>query len=229
MSRRLAGLLLALVPGIAVAAPAKPIVPCGGQVYAIGGSTLMAEGVAAAGSTDFATRMEAFFERVCEGDVKFETIVKESGRLIDDDDDAIPQLLARSRRSVAFIHLPFTDVEAGSPVDVLLKGYRAILDSCAASGSICIIGGQQPVNALSKAATERQLELERRASAAFGRNYLPFYRHFQSESDVRRLMIPLDSGDGRFVNDFGHDLLYKLYRQRLIELTKVQNQREPIR
>lgn len=225
MSRHLAVLLLVLAPGFAVAAPAKPIVPCGVQVYAIGGSTLMAKGVKTPGSTDVAARMDTFFGRVCEGDVEFETIAKESGLLIDDGGEAISDLISRSRRSVAFIHFPFADVEAGSSVEALLKGYRVILDSCAASGSICIIGGQQPVNAFSKAATELQLELERRASAAFGKNYLPLYRYFQSESKARRLMTELDSGDGRFVNDFGHDVLYKLYRGRLIELTQNRSQR----
>ena len=66
---------------------------------------------------------------------------------------------------------------------------------------------------------------QRRASAAFGANYLPLYRYFRSESGVRRLMIPLDSGDGRHTDDYGHDLLYKLYRRRLIELTSSKKRR----
>jgi len=221
VSRHLAALFLFLAPLVAMAAPAEPIVPCGGQVYVFGGSTILGEGVRAAGSTDFPTRMESFFERVCGVEVAFTKRAEESGRFVDNL-ASISGRLARSPRSIAFVHFPFTDLEAGTSVDRLLQAYRTLLAACAASGSTCIVGGQQPVNALTADATDRQLELERRASAAFGANYLPLYRHFRSESGARRLMIPLDSGDGRFINDYGHDLLYKLYRQRLIELTSSQ-------
>ena len=224
MSRHLAALILLLAPAAAVAAPVEPIVPCGGEVYVFGGSTMMGDGVRAAGSTDFPARMETFFERVCGGEVTFTKSAEESGRFVDDV-AAISERLARSPRSVAFVHFPFTDLEAGTSVDRILQAYRTLLAACTASGSTCIVGGQQPVNALSAEVTDRQLELERRALAAFGANYLPLYRYFRSESGVRRLMIPLDSGDGRHTDDYGHDLLYKLYRRRLIELTSSKKRR----
>lgn len=224
MSRRLAALILFLVPVAAFAAPVEPIVPCGGPVYVFGGSTTLGEGVRAPGSTDFPARLEAFFERVCGGEVTFTNLAEGSGRLVDDV-TAISERLARSRRSVAFVHFPFTDLEAGTSVDTILQAYRTLMTACAASGSTCIVGGQQPVNALTAEVTDRQLDLERRASAAFGSNYLPLYRYFQSESGVRRLMLPLDSGDGRYIDDYGHEMLYKLYRQRLIELTSSRKRR----
>ena len=224
MSRHLAALVLSLVPVVATAAPVASVVPCGGQVYVFGGSTILGEGVRAPGSTDFPTRMETFFERTCAGEVAFTTSAAESRGLVDSV-AAISARLARSPRSVAFVHFPIADLEAGTSVDRMLQAYRTILVACAASGSTCIVGGQQPVNALTAEVTERQLELERRASADFGANYLPLYHHFRSESGTRRLMVPLDSGDGRFINDYGHDLLYKLYRRRLIELTGSQKRR----
>lgn len=221
MYRRLIVLLLAFVPGLANAAPVKPIVPCGVQVYAFGGPTILAEGVKARGSTDFAARMETFFGRVCLGDVTFEMIAEKTGRLIYDP-SAISDRLARSPRSVALIHFPASDIDEDISVERLLQAYKRVLDACAASGSICIIGGQQPVNSFTQEMTDLQLELERRASAAFGPNYLPLYRYFQSESSARRLMTAMDSGNGRFVGDYGHELLYQLYRRRLIELTSNQ-------
>jgi len=209
---------------VTVAAPVEPIIPCGGQVYVFGGSTILGDGVRAPGSTDFPARMGTSFERVCGGEVTFTNSAGESGRLVDEV-AAIAERVARSPRSVAFVHFPFTDLEAGASVDTMLQAYRTLMTACAASGSTCIVGGQQPVNALTEEVTDRQLELERRASAAFGSNYLPLYRYFRSESSVRRLMVPLDSGDGRYIDDFGHDLLYKLYRQRLIELTSSRHRR----
>ena len=132
---------------------------------------------------------------------------------------AISDRSALSPRSIALLHFPFTDIERGASVEQLLQVYRVILDVCAKGGSICIIGGQQPVNGFSQEVTERQFDLERRATAAFGLNYLSVYRYFQSESSGRRLMLPLDSGDGRFLHDFGHEVLYVVFRNRLLEMT----------
>jgi hypothetical protein len=161
--------------------------------------------------------MDTFFERACSGDARFETVSATTGRLADRV-EAISDQLARSPRSVAFLHFPFADIESGVSVEWLLRAYMRILDACGASESICVIGGQQPVNSFTDEMSDRQLELERRASAVFSANYVPLYRHFQSESSIRRLMVTLDSGDGRFIGDHGHELLYKLYRRRLLEL-----------
>lgn len=218
MFRCLTALFFAFLPGLVAAAPVEPVIPCGRQVYAFGGSTILAAGVNAPGSTDFVSRMETFFQRVCGADVKFVAVAEESGKLLDEV-DAIVRQLASSPRSVAFLHFPLTDIGSGASVDQMLDAYRRIFKTCAATGSICIIGGQQPVNSFTQQQTDRQLDLERRASSAFGAHFLPLYRYFESESNTRRLIHTLDSGDGLHIGDFGHELLYKLYRRRIIELS----------
>jgi hypothetical protein len=55
--------------------------------------------------------------------------------------------------------------------------------------------------------------------AAAGARYLPLRKHFESETTQRRLMLPVDSDDGRHLNAAGHKVLFDLYRRRLLELT----------
>lgn len=216
--RFVAGLFVAVVAHGSAAAPIHPVLPCDRQVLVFGGSTILAEGVRVPGSNDFASRIRRFFDRVCGGStLKFETVAGDGSNLIGEA-TRISARLAKNPKSIALIHFPATDIEKDASVDQLLRAYREIFDVCARSGSVCIIGGQQPVNAFGQEASDRQLELERRAAAAFGRNFLPLYRYFQSESGTRRLMVPLDSGDGRFVDDRGHELLFRIYRGRLLEL-----------
>ena len=217
-SKFLPALLLATVLELASAAPVKPVLPCARPVYLFGGSQLLAEGVRDQGSNDLATRMKTFFHRVCGGDVRFEVIAEDDGRLLTAT-AGIAERLAAGQRSIALIHYPITDIESGTSVDALLQAYRRILAACSKAGSLCIIGGQQPVNAFTEEQAARQLDLERRASAEFGPNYLPLHRYFESESNPRRLMRGLDSGDGRLIGDLGHELVYLVYRRRLLELT----------
>jgi len=217
-SRYLPALLLAAAVELASAAPIKAVVPCDRPVYLFGGSQVLAEGVRDPGNTDFATRVGAFLRRVCGRGVYFEVVAEDDGRLLPAA-DRIADRLARGRRSIAMIHYPVTDIESGASVDALLQAYRRILAACSKTGSLCIIGGQQPVNAFNEEQSARQMELERRASAEFGSNYLPLHRYFESESNPRRLMRPVDSGDGRMIDDYGHDLIFVVYRRRLLELT----------
>lgn len=218
MHRFVVGLVVAVIAHGGAAAPIHPVLPCDRQVLVFGGSTILAEGVRVPGSNDFATRVRRFFDRVCGGNTsKFETVAGDESNLIGEA-ARISARLARNPKSIALIHFPATDIETGASVDQLLRTYREILDACARSGSVCIIGGQQPVNAFAQDASDRQLELERRAAVEFGRNFLPLYRYFQSESGTRRLMLPFDSGDGRFIDDRGHELLFRIYRGRLLEL-----------
>lgn len=166
----------------------------------------------------FEGRMRTFFTRVCGSAVAFETFAEEDGRLATRIDDIISGIAARPR-SITFVHFPAGDVEAGASVEKMLRLYRTIIDQCNAYDAFCIIGGQQPVNAFGDETSARQIEIERRATEAFGAAYLPLYSHLRSEKKRRRLMIPLDSGDGRFANDFGHALLFDLYRNRLLKMT----------
>jgi hypothetical protein len=217
-SRYLPALLLAAAVELASAAPIKAVVPCDRPVYLFGGSQVLAEGVRDPGSNGLSMRIDTFFRRVCRRDVSFEVVAEDDGRLLPAA-DRIADRLASGRRSIALIHYPVTDIESGASVDALLQAYRRILAACSKTGSLCIIGGQQPVNAFTDEQSARQLELERRASAEFGSNYLPLHRYFESESNPRRLMRWLDSGDGRMIEDFGHELVYLIYRRRLLELT----------
>lgn len=192
--------------------------PCDRPVGVFGGSTVLAEGVRTPQSNGLAVRLEAFFARSCGAPVKFETIAEHGDGVIEKSAE-ISAWISRHPRSIAFIHFPAVDIESGASPEQLLRTYRSILETCSRNGTLCIIGGQQPVNRFSDEAVYRQLELERRAAMAFGGNYLPLYRHFQSESRSRRLMLPVDSGDGRHLDDRGHELLFKVYRRRLLELT----------
>lgn len=218
VSRALPALILAAAVDLAAAAPVKPVLPCDRPVHVFGGSQVIGEGVRNVGSNDFVTRVDVFFRRVCGAEIPLAVIAEERGRVISAA-AKIADTVTRNPRGIAFVHFPISDVESGVPVDALLAAYRRILDACARAGSICIIGGQLPANALSEEQSERQVEIERRAAAAFGSRYLPLYRYFQSESHHRRLMQPMDSGDGRMIDDLGHELLFRIYRRRLLELT----------
>ena len=218
MSRFVVAIALAVFASAGQAAPVKPVVPCDRPVHLFGGPTLAAEGVRVKGAHDFATRAEVFFNRVCSDPVKIELHIGPSGRLLDGAAE-IADRLARAPRSIALLHFPLSDIENGASVEQLLNAYRKILDACAASGATCIVGGQQPVNSFSKQLSERQSEVERRASAAFGSSYLPLYHYFAAEWSGHRLALPFDSGDGRHISDLGHELLFAVYRLRLLELT----------
>lgn len=218
MSRVVVGLLFAIVAAFGQAAPVKPVVPCNRPILVFGDAGVLGKGARIPEAGGFVARMRSFVERVCGGSVRLETVARDSVTLVEQL-GAISERLARSPRSIVFLHFPLTDVEAGVPVDRILSAYQKLLDACTSGGSICIIGGQQPVNAFTDSETRRQIEVEQRASDKFGAAYLPMFRHFQSESGRRRLMVRLDSGDGRLLEDYGHELLFELYRRRLLELT----------
>src|SRR5690606_13317236 len=146
------------------AAPVKPIVPCDRPVLLFGSATLAAVGVAEVGRNDFASRLEAFFEGVCRKPVRFQTISDDDATLLGAA-DRIAALVASSPRSIALVHFPVSDIMDEAPVVQIVKAQRGILDACAKSGSMCVVGGQQPVNSLSRELADRQLELERAASA----------------------------------------------------------------
>ena len=193
MSRFVVALALAICCTQIAAGPVRPDLPCDRPILLFGGSTVMAVGVQARGSNDFATRLRVFFRRVCGSVNAFAVSAHRGDGLLEEVDD-IANGLAKGPPRIAILHYPLTDIEAGSSVEALLEAYRKVADACAASGSLCIIGGQQPVNAFSQEETDRQLLVERRASEKFGRMYLPIYRNFKSEFGSRRLMLPADSG-----------------------------------
>ncbi|MCZ2415557.1 MAG: hypothetical protein LC136_15025 [Burkholderiales bacterium] len=218
MSRLAVGLLVALLAASAHAATVAPVVPCDRPIMVFGEATVLARGVRIPGSNDLVSRLRVFFRRVCHREPLLEVFAHEHGRLVDDE-AAIRDYLGRKPGALVFVHYPYTDIESGVSVDALLDAYRRISEACRLNKAICILGGQQPVEALSRESEARQLELERRASVLLGSEFLPLYRYFQSETATRRLMMPLDSGDGRLVNDEGHEALFELYRRHLIEST----------
>jgi len=201
----------------AQAAPVKPVLHCDRPITLFGGSTVLADGVRARGSTDFATRLRVFVRRVCGKVDGFEVSAHRGGSLLDEVDE-VARMLREAPPGIAIVHYPSADIEAGATVEALLAAYRKIAEACVGGGSICIIGGQQPVNQFSREQVGRQLRLEREAVQMHGRAYLPMYRYFESEFGSRNLMLSADSGDGRHIDDVGHELLYKLYLRRLLEL-----------
>ncbi len=172
------------------------------------------------GREDLAERFSAFVRRLCNGRADF-LAVTEGGDRLRDRLDSIVEQIGRAPKAIAILHFPYADIESGSGVDDLLSAYRAILDACRRSDSTCILGGQQPIASASPEMTARQIELERRAAAEFGAAYLPLYRHLQSRWESRRLMTSIDSGDGRGLNVFGNQLVFRLYSRVLLQSAPV--------
>ena len=218
VSRFVVALTMAIVGVCAVAAPVDPVVPCDRRVVVVGESTILGQGVVDPAANGFTSRLQLFFRRVCSGAFAVRIIASKDRTLLDAMDEIAAEI-ARNPRGIFIIHFPMTDVASGAPVDSLVRSYKLVLERCNESASVCIIGGQQPANDQDVRVADLQLGLERTAAAAFGARYLPLYEHFQSETNHRRLMLPLDSGDGSHLNAGGHQVLFELYRRRLLELT----------
>ncbi len=216
MSRFAVALLWLFFASSAHPAAIAPMVPCDRPVLVFGEATILARGVRVPAANSFVSRLRVFFRRVCDEEPSLEVVAHERARLIDDE-AAIRDSLKRRPRALLFVHYPYSDIESGVSVDALLDAYRRIAEACRSSGALCIFGGQQPVDGFSQQAEASQLELEKRASAILGTKYLPLYAYFRSEAASKRLMVPLDSGDGRLVNDEGQGLLFEVYRRCLIE------------
>jgi len=212
-------LVLAALAAHAQATAIRPDVPCDRPIFVFGDATVLGRGVRMLGRNDLASRLKVFFRRVCDKEPRLEVVAQEHGRLVDAV-VTIGDTLARNHGALAFVHYTFADVESDVPADLLLVAYRRLGEVCRSTVAICIVGGQQPVESLAQKAEAWQLEIEQQAAATLGGGFVPLYRHFRSEAGSRRLMVPLDSGDGRFVNDAGHELLFELYRRRLIELVQ---------
>lgn len=219
MSRFAVALLWVFLAASAHSAAIVPAVPCDRPILVFGDETVLARGVRVPEANGLVSRLRLFFRRVCDSEPRLEVFAHEHGRLTDDE-TTIRDRLGRKPGAVVLIHYPYADIGSGVPIEALLDAYRRVAEACRANDATCILGGQQPVDALSHEADARQLELERRASVLLGREFLPLYRHFRSEAPNRRLMIPLDSGDGRLLNDEGHEVLFELYRRRLIETSR---------
>lgn len=217
MSRFLGFLALLLFASVAASQPAAISVPCDASVHLFGGATVQAKGVAVRGRNDFESRLKLFFRRVCEEPVDFLTLADKGATLIADSPEIIEKIRGNPG-GIFLIHYPLSDLGAGVEAEAVLAQYGQIMSACRNTDSICVIGGQQPVNSYSDETVRQQLRLEREASKLLGENYLPLYRYFESEAPGRHLILRLDSGDGRLVNDHGHELLYVLYRNRLLAL-----------
>jgi len=191
--------------------------PCDRPVVLFGGASATAPGVKLKGRNDFAARLETLFRRACRGKVDFQLVAGRGHDLLEDA-DAILARIAAAPSSLLIMHYPTSDVADGAAVPVMVGTYERILDACHAQGGLCLIGGQLPVDQFTAGLSSRQLELERIAMERFGSAYVALYRHFQSERGQKRLMTRLDSGDGRHLNDFGHELLHELYARALIRL-----------
>jgi hypothetical protein len=117
---RLLLLALAVAGAPCVAGPVTPMLPCDAPVYVFGGATISAAGVRMPGNTDMASRMKSFFSRICRTEIAFQTIANGRGTLADAQ-DRIRDTVSRSPNSIAFVHFPFADIEAGTPVDQVLQ------------------------------------------------------------------------------------------------------------
>jgi hypothetical protein len=225
-SRWLLGVVAAGLLGVAgqaaTASPLKVALPCDRPVLLAGGDALQAAGRTGPANRPFSARLQGFLQRAC-GGAAVVTALAPEGRLGAAFEPLQAALQAR-RPGVALIDFPTDDVASGMSVEALLERYATLLSACDGTATVCVIGGQRPADALGDAHAARQLELERRASARFGARYLPTYAHFQSESRGRRAMPALVAGEEqRYLSDAGHELLFNLYRLRLLELTAAQH------
>jgi hypothetical protein len=102
----------------------------------------------------------------------------------------------------------------------MMRRYASLLRVCAEVSAVCVIGGQRPGDALSAETSARQEQLERSASAAFGERYLSTWAHFRSEVRGHRAMVGMIvGGDRPHLTELGHEVLFRLHRNRLIEVT----------
>jgi hypothetical protein len=209
---------MAIVGACAAAAPVKPTAAlCDRPVVVVGASTIIGKAVVDRAGA-FTSRLELFFRRVCGEPVAMTVIASDDWTLLDAMDEIAAEI-ARKPSGIFIFHFPGTDLAPGTPVDLLLQSYKLIFERCNESASVCIVGGQQPANHHNDRAVELRLELERKAAAAFGARFLPLHKHFESETTQGRIMLPVDSGDGRHLNAIGQEVLFQLYRRRLLELT----------
>ena len=209
---------MAIVGACAVAAPVNPTALCDRPVVVVGESTILGNGVVGHAHNGFTSRLQLFFRRVCGEPVAVKVVASDDWTLLDAMDEIAAEI-ARNPSGIFIVHFPGTDLASGTPVDSIVQRYALILERCNESKSVCIVGGQQPANHHDGRVAELQLELEREAAAAVGARYLPLREHFDSETTQRRLMVPVDSGDGRHLNALGHQVLFDVYRRRLLELT----------
>jgi hypothetical protein len=211
--------LILLIAGLQLkavgAAAVPPRLDCQAPVMLFAATGTRLTGVREPGRDDFLARLETFATKACGGSVAV-SVITDGGDRLRERLDSVVELIGRVSKGVAILHFPYADAEAGSGVDDLLSAYRTVLDVCRRSGVVCILGGQQPIHASNEEMVARQQELERRAAAEFGAAYLPLYRHLQSRWEGRRLMTSIDSGDGRSLDVFGHELLFRLYRRALL-------------
>lgn len=166
-------------------------------------------------------RLETAFRHVCGNVVLESRLLSEGG--VTANLAEMEEVLSEHPGAVAIVHFPHEFASAGRDIEKILDAYRRLLAACGKWSATCIIGGQIPTAAFAPGSARGQASLELQAKSALGRNYLPLYRYFESESPTRRLTISLDRGDGRGINDRGHELLYQLYGRRLLELTRARD------
>jgi hypothetical protein len=220
VSRLLAALLL-LVSTAAGAFTLDPAMRCDGPVVVFDASIREIKGDHQPVVEDVVTRLRQYTRRLCGTSVEVRE-VRLPGALARDLVPAVLRSLEHEAPAVAIVFSPYADVEAGASAPELRDAYGRILAACDRARATCVLGGQQPVNALPPEATARQLEIEQAATREFPEHYLPTYRHFQSGLTSRNLMVRLDKGDGRVLSDRGHQLLFALLQKRLIALAPLK-------
>lgn len=218
VSRLLAAAAL-LAAGHAHGAPLKVMLPCERPMLLAGEEATLSPAPQSLPVKPLGARLRDAFARACGHAWTMRQLPEPSGRLVAAH-PALEATLRELRPSVAVFDFPHADLASGVTVDALLARYTSLMRVCGEVGAVCVVGGQRPVDTVPPQVAARQVEFERRATAAFGEHFLPLYVAFRSEAPGRRAIIGLIVGGERpQLTDLGHEVLFTLYRNRLVEIT----------
>lgn len=218
--RALLGLAVGLVAATASRAGPLPVsLRCGGPLLLAGGSAMQPPERYPTISRPLSRQMQGFVAKACGRAVEVRHLVEPTARLTAAQ-PGLESLLKTLRPAMVLLDYPDADLRAGVGVEEMIERYRSIARTCDAVSAVCVIGGQRPVEAGTADLGARQVELERRAAAAFGMRYLSTHAHFRSERPGRSAMAGMTTeGPDPELTEPGHDLLFRLNRNRLLELT----------
>jgi hypothetical protein len=216
---RLLGTAVLVAAGHAHGAPLKVMLPCERPMLLAGEEATLSPAPQSMPVKPLGVRLRDAFARACGPSWTMRQLPEPSGRLAAAQ-PALEATLRELRPSVAVFDFPHADLASGMPVDALLARYATLMRVCAEVGAVCLVGGQRPVDTVPAPIAARQEAFERRAADTFGEHFLPLYAAFRSEARGRRAIIGLIVGGERpQLTDLGHEVLFTLYRNRLVEIT----------
>ncbi|MFM1989847.1 MAG: hypothetical protein RJA99_2804 [Pseudomonadota bacterium] len=201
------------------AAPLKVALPCDRPMLLAGEGATLVPAPQSIPVKPVGARLRELFIRACGPSWSMREHPETSGRLAPAQ-AGLEATLRELRPAVAVFDFPHADLVGGATVDALLARYASLMRVCAEVEAVCLVGGQRPVDTAPDETAARQQELERRAREALGRHYLPLYLAFRSEAAGRRAIVGLVAGgEPPRLTDLGHEVLFTLYRNRLLEMT----------